>query len=119
MSTPILTGYGGFDWCPDKTSRMEGEVQMEVIRLGGDYELRTDRGAHAYRRRLVMEFNKRSVQEVLEIERFFQGVRSKAFPIQDPDSGEWFQARIDGTIQRRPNGRLRDLVVGVLEVFEP
>jgi phage-related protein len=113
--------YSVFPWLPDATSHVESEVQTEQLQLGGGYELRANRGAHPWRRRLVLEFSKRTATQASEIRAFFQGARERSFPIQDPDSGEWLQVRIDGPVTLRPNGigRLRDVSVGIVEVFQP
>ena len=114
--------YAVCPWEADRTSSVELETRSDRMRLGGGYELRIDVGAHPSRRRYTAEYNKRSPAEALAIEAFYAGAGRSAFPFQDPDSGEWVQVRVDGKIVRKPHDeslRLRDVRVGLLEVFEP
>ena len=107
-----------FRWCPDLTSRMETEVEMDVT-SSGDAEVRRALAPRA-RRRLVLEFTRLTSLDVCEMEDFFRGVKSGAFMVQDPDRGDFFKATIDSTFRRdRDTGRFRRAAVAVREVWEP
>lgn len=109
-----------FRWAPHSDSDVDTQSNIEVIQMGGDYEVAIQHGAHPHRRIINFVGKKMLPPAVLECEAFLRARGNKAFWMRDPDSDEMMQVRLaSGPRRVRKGNRFRAIVFQAREVFEP